>query len=1778
MPRAYQQQQVSRMPGAPKRSGFIVSMGQRYFCIFLIVISITSCSSEKSSPDSEDEEMNGFHCKEDPRCLCIKMYRGHYEMFCEDKVLINRMSLRPGLTNKSVQYVMKCHAQTEVDPYHYLAMIMFANISSYDYTVANNAHLTVLNCSAPSSNQSVLFEDWSTGSIGGLRDLPLENLEIYCEDSKTLHFSMHHWSGLEKLKVLIIKCQNLSMLDKDLFSRISERLEILQIMNTEIQYLQERFFTDVKTRNILDLSRNKLRSLSRNLLSSMRNLKYLFLGENEIESIDDDFFLKTENLSHIVLRHNSLKTLPTSLCRLKKLEVLHAGYNRISVIPEECLYSLPSLITFTLLGNKLVTLGLPSVSITPTHYKVLSSDIKFPNSSSILEQSENLNKAWIRWSLIRHLHLGNNSLSSLPDEAFYGMVNLEYLNIASNNIAHLPENIFSRNKHLTWLLASNNLFKNISATLLKNKTRLIALDLSYNLVETLDSDFFSDSSSLCCLHINNNRFRHLPNNIFQPFKTQNGTCHMFLLDMSGNRLEDVPELSIPLLTHLNLSGNHLTSIKPDMLSEAPRLLEVNLSHNLIHTVENPLELDEYKVLFSNYLIKLKIIDLSSNQLRVYPRLSPVLKTLKYLNLSGNYITEFAFKPEIRRTLSTALETFDVSRNRLKSVKFFEHWLWESGKTKYVDLSHNLIDLEECREYMVGVRFVWGCMSPLYKLTALETEVVIPGCDIDSKFSRVKLLLGHNPFVCDCEVFKLLRYASKEIRPTSALERLNGHRLVVPAVIDIQDLHCSKPDSVKGKAVADVESWAYHWLPMIGFCWKDTGVNSASAPEYDHRQKPLCTQSYHIQFAVLKVQRMSAAPKPRSLNVTMGQRCIYIAIIVISIIGCHSEKSLTDSEDGVLAGFHCKADPRCLCFKAEDDIISSKFCEEKVLLRRWLNIDTTVYYDMKCKAQTEADPYYYLSIILSANFSSPTYMDRAELQVSNCLAPSRNRSVLLGDWSTGSIGGWRNLTLEVLTIKCEESKTLHFPMHRWSALEELKELKIICPNLSMLYEDLFSRISKRLEILQITDTEVQHLPKRFFEGINTIKKLDLRRNKLRLFESSFLSNMRNLEELYLGENEIAAIEDDIFLKTENLTHLDLGRNSIKRLPTSLCKLKKLEILHAEYNQITFIPEECLCSLPSLSNVYLSGNKLVTFGLPSVSITPFHYKVLSSDVKFPNSSSIVEQSENLNNATISWSLIQHLYLDNNSLSSLPDEAFHGMVNLEYLNISSNNIAYLPENIFSRSKYLIKLLASNNLFTNISATLLRNNIILFYLDLSHNLIETLDMDFFRDSTFLCHIYFNDNRFRHLPYKIFHPFKIQNELCQEFFLDMSGNCLEDVPELSIPDLTHLRLSRNNLNSIKPDMFTQTPRLLEVNLSHNVIHTIENPLELDEYKFLFSKYLLKLQVIDLSSNRLTVYPSITPVLSTLKHLNLSRNYITEFSCESETEGMDLETEFSLEIVDLSHNRLNMVEFMVPWQFENMKHLDLSHNRINLEGCRENVQSTALVWGCLSPIHWPSTLEVIILSHNDIAYIPMEFQHYMSNLRFVDLSHNKIKRLWHGDLLYTRAWDTMDLRVAPFDFALFNPHLLPNRLPGSNNLTIDLRHNSISSLQLPDNKIGVVLPGCDIDSEFSRVKFLLGHNPFVCDCEVFKLLRYASKEMRPVSALERLNGHMLVVPAVIDIQDLHCSKPDSVKGKAVADVESWAYHLLPLIGFCWNDTGVNSVSGHKSTSSTEAGAVLKPPE
>ncbi|XP_046408471.1 insulin-like growth factor-binding protein complex acid labile subunit [Ischnura elegans] len=657
----------------------------------------------------------GYHCIHEPKCIRLR----RDEFFCEDKVLIRRFMVNMQQEKQvytRVYYTMECMEETEEDPYNYLSLILSTNFSVPFYRYSNNStdgELRVTDCSIPSSNLSVLFGGESAGFFGR-RDIILEILTVDCKDEET-HFSMNHWSGLETLKKLYIICPKLSKVDNDLFSGVSKRLEHLQFTDTEIQYLPKRFFSNMEVMETLDLRRNKLRSFRSSYLRSMWNLKKLYLSENEIDSLDDDIFFQTKQLTHLKLESNSLTALPTSVCSLRNLQNLNAGYNRISFIPKDCLRSLPSLFSIYLNGNRLFTFGLASESILPNYNNELSSFETLPNSSTTLEQSRNLKNTWIGGRGVWDLLLDNNSLSSLPDEAFYGMVKLKVLKISSNKISHFPENIFSRNKNLYHLLASNNLFTHIPARLLKNNTRLRTLDLSHNLIETLHEDFFSNSIKLCHIDISDNRIHHLPDKIFKPFKSQKPECLEFVLDMSRNRLKDVPELSIPELTHLDLSGNHLTLFKTEILLQPSRLQELNLSHNLLHTIENSDGPVEIKYPFG----KLEVIDLSSNQLTELPTFGFKLATLKHLNVSSNN-----FKEPLSITMSLchayfhSLETLDMSRSRLKGMVLRYDYITVE-KLKHMDLSHNFIDLEDCIEAVDARRLVWGCVSPLYSFTALE---------------------------------------------------------------------------------------------------------------------------------------------------------------------------------------------------------------------------------------------------------------------------------------------------------------------------------------------------------------------------------------------------------------------------------------------------------------------------------------------------------------------------------------------------------------------------------------------------------------------------------------------------------------------------------------------------------------------------------------------------------------------------------------------------------------------------------------------------------------------------------------------------------------------------------------------------------------------------------------------------------------------------------------------------------------------------------------------------
>ena len=100
-------------------------------------------------------------------------------------------------------------------------------------------------------------------------------------------------------------------------------------------------------------------------------------------------------------------------------------------------------------------------------------------------------------------------------------------------------------------------------------------------------------------------------------------------------------------------------------------------------------------------------------------------------------------------------------------------------------------------------------------------------------------------------------------------------------------------------------------------------------------------------------------------------------------------------------------------------------------------------------------------------------------------------------------------------------------------------------------------------------------------------------------------------------------------------------------------KNWKLLLLTNNQLTEIPDDVFDGLTALGQLYLDGNGLTTL------------KDSSDNVIFADSIKLTE-----------------LFLDNNQLSSLPDDVFDGLTKLNWLTLHKNPFATLPDGVFRRA----------------------------------------------------------------------------------------------------------------------------------------------------------------------------------------------------------------------------------------------------------------------------------------------------------------------------------------------------------------------------------------------------------------------------------------------------------------------------------------------------------------
>ncbi|KAJ8939233.1 hypothetical protein NQ318_015191 [Aromia moschata] len=177
------------------------------------------------------------------------------------------------------------------------------------------------------------------------------------------------------------------------------------------------------------------------------------------------------------------------------------------------------------------------------------------------------------------------------------------------------------------------------------------------------------------------------------------------------------------------------------------------------------------------------------------------------------------------------------------------------------------------------------------------------------------------------------------------------------------------------------------------------------------------------------------------------------------------------------------------------------------------------------------------------------------------------------------------------------------------------------------------LNKSLTELDVSENNIEHLD---LTAVEQLQILQCSRNSL----TTLTLHGENLISIIAGNNRLKVL--NLSHPPLGLRHMDVSYNALETLPDWLSSCNDLRSLFASNNALISLPDHMFCNeMPFLHTLQLAYNQLQY--LPSI------------QRKLP---------------------IQELFLQNNSLSNLPENFFRYVYNIRVLNLSNNRLCDLPK----------------------------------------------------------------------------------------------------------------------------------------------------------------------------------------------------------------------------------------------------------------------------------------------------------------------------------------------------------------------------------------------------------------------------------------------------------------------------------------------------------------------
>uniref|UniRef100_A0A8C0G9L6 Podocan like 1 n=1 Tax=Chelonoidis abingdonii TaxID=106734 RepID=A0A8C0G9L6_CHEAB len=375
--------------------------------------------------------------------------------------------------------------------------------------------------------------------------------------------------------------------------------------------------------------------------------------------------------------------------------------------------------------------------------------------------------------------------------------------------------------------------------------------------------------------------------------------------------------------------------------------------------------------------------------------------------------------------------------------------------------------------------------------------------------------------------------------------------------------------------------------------------------------------------------------------------------------------------------------------------------------------------------------------------------------------------------------------------------------------------------------------------------------------STVRIVDLAANLLTEVYPLTFGQKANLRSVYLHNNQLTntGLPYDAFSGSNAVSTMILSSNQLSYLPQNLPPA--LVRLHLQNNRIARIPRGALSSHWKLRELYLQNNNLSNQGMdPSTfsKLKSLEYLDLSNNnltkipAGFPPNIMILHLGKNRIDSLPRDSLsrvrgLQYLLLQNNRLTAagVHPDAFLKLRNLHTLHLYNNRLERVPPGLPRRVRSLMIL---HNQITHIGLQDFANTYLLAELNLSYNRLYSA-------------------KIHRLAFR---------KLRRLETLDLSGNQLTLLPTGLPPSLQVLKLHKNQINSLSPELLANLTGLKELHLAHNRLRIGSiTPGTWQE--------LQGLKLLDLSNNELSYIPPDLP--ESLEYLYLQHNRIAVIGAEA---------------------------------------------------------------------------------------------------------------------------------------------------------------------------------------------------------------------------------------------------------------------------------------------------------